>query len=81
MSPPTEPQALHVLRHVQGLNAEQFRHALSHAVGEPMMQVFVALAQSMHPDDGEDARAQKVHLMMLAWLMAREHEATARAPA
>lgn len=66
-----EDQAIAALQRVQGLNPEQFQAALERDLGQPMLAVFHALARAMHPADSDDAIAQKIHLMMLAYLMAR----------
>lgn len=70
-SAPTEDQALAALKRVQALTPEQFEQALNDDVGHPMVSLFNALARAMHPTDDDEAVAKKLHLMMLAWLMAR----------
>jgi hypothetical protein len=71
MPAPTEDEALAALRVVQDLGAEDFQAALKDELGGPVLQVMNALARALNPDDDEDAIARKMHLMMLAWLMAR----------
>lgn len=71
MPAPTEDEALAALKRVQTLAPEQFERALNDEVGHPMVSLFNALVRAMHPQDDDDAVAKKLHLMMLAWLMAR----------
>jgi hypothetical protein len=69
---PTEAEALARLRRVQGLSANDFDAALRGRLGTPMAGVFAALIRSLRPEDSDDAVAEKLHLMMLAWLMATD---------
>lgn len=71
MSALDEDQAIEALKRVQGLSPEQFEKALHDEVGQPVLAVFNALARTLHPGDDDDAIAKKLHLMMLAYLMAR----------
>lgn len=71
MTAPTEEQALSALRKVQGLAPDAFEAALLEEIGEPMLAVMNALARTLYPTDDDDAVAKKLHLMMLAYLMAR----------
>lgn len=66
-----ENQAIEALRSVQGLGPESLEKAIDNQVGAPMMQVMVALARTLHPDDNDDAVGDKVHLMLLSYLMAQ----------
>lgn len=68
---PTDEEALAALQRVQALSPEQFERALEDDIGQSMVSLFNALARAMHPSDDDDAIARKLHLMMLAWLMAR----------
>jgi hypothetical protein len=72
MTAPTDEQALAALKRVQALTPEEFERALNEDVGHAMVSLFNALARAMHPQDDDDAIAKKLHLMMLAWLMARD---------
>jgi hypothetical protein len=71
MTAPTDDEALAALKRVQALTPVEFERALNDDVGHPMVSLFNALARAMHPSDDDDAIAKKLHLMMLAWLMAR----------
>jgi hypothetical protein len=66
-----EAGALAALQRVQNLTPEAFESALKDELGKPMLTVFNALARGLHPEDTDDAIARKVHLMLLAYLMAR----------
>lgn len=69
---PTEDEAIARLRQVQSLSPEAFDTALRTQLGTPMAGVFAALVRSLHPGDDDEAIARKLHLMMLAWLMAHD---------
>ena len=69
---PTEQEAIDALKRVQSLSPEQFEAAMRDDIGAPMMQVFNALARTLHPSDDDDDVAKKLHLMMLTWLMAQQ---------
>lgn len=71
MTAPTDEQALAALKRVQALTPEEFERALNEDVGHSMVSLFNALVRAMHPQDDDDAIAKKLHLMMLAFLMAR----------
>lgn len=71
MPAPDEPQALDALRRVQALGPADFERALESEIGEPVVAVLHALARALHPQDDDDAVAKRIHLMVLAWLMAR----------
>ena len=68
---PTEDQAIAALKRVQSMSPDEFESKLHSDLGQPMLAVFNALARVMHPDDDEEQIAKKLHLMMLAWFMAR----------
>ena len=70
--PGQNAEALAALKRVQALTPEEFERALNEDVGHAMVALFNALTRAMHPNDDDDAIAQKLHLMMLAWLMARK---------
>lgn len=71
MQAPNESEAIEALRAVQGLGPDVLEHAIDHQVGDPMMQVMVALVRTMHPTDDDAAVGDKVHLMLLSYLMAQ----------
>lgn len=71
MTAMNDAQALDVLKQVQSLAPADFERALRDELGSPGIAVFHALVRALHPQDAEDAVAKKIHLMVLAWLMAR----------
>lgn len=71
MAAPNDDEAIAALKRVQALTPEEFERALENDVGHAMVSLFNALARAMHPSDDDDAIAKKLHLMMLAFLMAR----------
>lgn len=66
-----DDEAIAALKRVQALTPEELERALENDVGHAMVSLFNALARAMHPNDDDDAIAKKLHLMMLAFLMAR----------
>jgi hypothetical protein len=76
ITPLTDDEALARLRRVQGLDGAAFDDAIRQRLGPAMSGVFGALVRSLHPDDNDDAVAEKLQLMFLAWLMATDTSAS-----
>jgi hypothetical protein len=65
---PNEASALRALKIVQSLSGAELDARIDAEVGPSMIGVFKALAMAMAPEGREDLIAQKVHLMVLAYL-------------
>ncbi len=72
MQAPNESEAIEALKAVQGLGPDVLEHAIDNQIGEPMMQVMVAMVRTMHPGDDDSAVGDKIHLMLLSYLMAQK---------
>lgn len=69
MAAPNEEKTLQALQTVQGFTADKIDGLITSEIGEYMLASFRAFAEAMGPDDNDDERAKKVHLMVLAYLM------------
>lgn len=71
MQAPNETEAIAALKAVQGLGPDALENVIDNEIGDPMMQVMVAMVRTMHPGDDDSAVGDKVHLMLLSYLMAQ----------
>lgn len=72
MQAPNETEAIAALKAVQGLGPDALENVIDNEIGDPMMQVMVAMVRTMHPNDDDSAVGDKVHLMLLSYLMAQK---------
>ena len=69
MAAPDEAQVLATLKSVQELTANQLDGLVTSEVGTPLLGAFSALASAAGPEDDATARARKVHLLVMGYLM------------
>jgi hypothetical protein len=74
MGAPDENGAIEAMKTVQAFSAKALNARIDREVGDPMLGVFSALAGALFPDDSREARAKKVHLMVLGYLLRCEVE-------
>jgi hypothetical protein len=59
---------------VERLSGAEIDRRISAEIGDAALAAFAGMVRARHPGDGDPAVAQKVHLMVLAYLMRGELE-------
>jgi hypothetical protein len=72
MTAPHEKAALRAVKSVQELNGPELESRVRAEVGDPLLAMFALMAKHGAPTDDERATAQKVQLMVLAYLSRAE---------
>ncbi len=72
MTAPHEKAALRAVKSVQELNGPELEARVRAEVGDPLLAMFALMAKHGAPTDDERATAQKVQLMVLAYLSRAE---------
>lgn len=69
---PDEKRALAAVQRVQALEADELDRRITEEIGNPLLGMFGALAKSISDDESARATAERVHLMVLAFLIRGE---------